>query len=85
MPATSAVNPQEYALFFLKPREKHPDTAVIRIVYSSSGIALLPSKAAFHFMNEHVPESVSGCVISCHGEPGAMGLAAFSEENVRQG
>lgn len=35
MPTTSAVNPQEYALFFLKLREEYPDTDIIHIAYSS--------------------------------------------------
>lgn len=35
MPTTSAVNPQEYALFFLKLREEYPDSDIIHIAYSS--------------------------------------------------
>lgn len=231
MPTTSAVNPQEYALFFLKLREEYPDADIIHVAYSSaasstwqnarialedledrriflvdsktvsSGIALLlwkaagiireaengeaavaeirrligreetsflpdtleylcaggrvsnaaylgtsllrlkiqihirdgslvaarkyrgpMSKVAFHFLEEfveshdadreaimifythgfpqdlleqmkercralgflHVLESEIGCVISCHGGPGAVGLAAFSRENVEE-
>ncbi len=35
MPTTSAVNPQEYAVFFLKLREENPDAEIIHIAYSS--------------------------------------------------
>lgn len=36
MPTTSAVNPQEYALFFLKLRKEYPDADIIHIAYSSA-------------------------------------------------
>ena len=35
MPTTSAVNPQEYATFFLKLREENPEAEIIHIAYSS--------------------------------------------------
>ena len=35
MPTTSAVNPEEYAAFFLKLREENPEAEIIHIAYSS--------------------------------------------------
>lgn len=46
MPTTSAVNPQEYAAFFLKLRNENPDADIIHVAYSS--------KASSTFQNARI-------------------------------
>lgn len=46
MPTTSAVNPQEYAAFFLRLRSENPDADIIHVAYSS--------KASSTFQNARI-------------------------------